>query len=160
MIFVILCVVTFVLLLIIPLFILYNTREIKKSVKEIEQLREKNLSLYDKISKNNDEIKENKDEEITKPEHIKKKKNHTQKLEGGFMNKYENKLESLSKYLGDSYKLSLDYGKKGYINLVIHYSEKVYTIKFNSRKFNEMPNSTIVKKIKNEINKNDGNKTV
>lgn len=78
MIFVILCVVTFILLLIIPLFILYNTREIKKSVKEIEELREKNLSSDDKISENDNETKEYVVEEKAKPERIiKKKKNHT-----------------------------------------------------------------------------------
>ena len=69
------------------------------------------------------------------------------------MNKYENKIESLSKQLGDSYKLSLDYGKKGNINLVVCYVGNVYKVKFNSRKFNETPNNTIINKIKNEINK-------
>lgn len=153
----ILCVVTFILLLIIPLFILYNTREIKKSVKEIEELREKNLSSDDKISENDNETKEYVVEEKAKPERIiKKKKNHTQKLEGGFMNKYDNKMESLSKQLGDSYLLSLDYGKKGYINLVVYYVGNVYKVKFNSRKFNETPNNIIISKIKNEINKKQG----
>lgn len=157
MIFVILCVVTFILLLIIPLFILYNTREIKKSVKEIEELRETNLSSHDKISENDNETKEDVVEEKTKPERIiKKKKNHKQKLEGGFMNKYDNKMESLSKQLGDSYLLSLDYGKKGYINLLVHYVGNVYKVKFNSRKFNETPNNIIISKIKNEINKKQG----
>ena len=159
MIFVILCVVTFILLLIIPLFILYNTREIKKSVKEIEELREKNLSSHDKISENDNETKEDVVEEKTKPERIiKKKKNHKQKLEGGFMNKYDNKMESLSKQLGDSYLLSLDYGKKGYINLVVYYVGNAYKIKFNSRKFNETSNATIIKKIKNEIKNAQGGK--
>lgn len=157
MIFVILCVVTFILLLIIPLFILYNTREIKKSVKEIEELREKNLSSDDKISENCNETKEDVVEEKIKTERIiKKKKNHTQKLEGGFMNKYDNKMESLSKQLGDSYLLSLDYGKKGYINLVVYYVGNAYKIKFNSRKFNETSNATIIKKIKNEIKNAQG----
>lgn len=72
------------------------------------------------------------------------------------MNKYDNKMESLSKQLGDSYLLSLDYGKKGYINLVVYYVGNVYKVKFNSRKFNETPNNIIISKIKNEINKKQG----
>ena len=85
-----------------------------------------------------------------------KKKYREQKQKGDHMSKYDTKLASLAKQLGDSYKLSLEDGKKGNINLVIKCSNEECKIKFNSRKFNETSNSSIIKKIKNKIKKVQG----
>lgn len=83
----------------------------------------------------------------------KKYKKHNQK--GDHMSKYDTKLASLAKQLGDSYKLSLEDGKKGNINLVVKYSNEEYKIKFNSRKFNETSNNSIIKKIKSKVSKKE-----
>ena len=83
------------------------------------------------------------------------KKYKKQKKKGDHMSKYDTKLASLAKQLGDSYKLSLEDGKKGNINLVVLYSGDTYIIKFNSRKFNETSNSSIIKKIKNKVSKKE-----
>ena len=85
-----------------------------------------------------------------------KKKYKKRKEKGDHMSKYDTKLASLAKQLGDSYNLSLEDGKKGNINLIVKYSNEEYNIKFNSRKFNETSNSSIIKKIKNEIKKVQG----
>ena len=151
--FIILCILIALLILSISVWIICDMKKTKRNAEEIKKLREMNLSL-DKIV-----------EKIKKPESTKyttkivetkthkNKKSHKEKLQGGFMNKYDNKIESLSRQLGDSYVLSLDYGKKGYINLLVYYVGNVYKVKFNSRKFNETSNATIIKKIKNEIKK-------
>ena len=149
-------ILTALLIISLSTWVILNIKSTKKDLEEIEKLREFNIHL-DKALDGFKELVEirTKKENMRKSE-VKKKKSHKQKLQGGFMNKYDNKLESLSKQLGDSYKLHLDYGKKGNINLIVIYSEKSYMVKFNSRKFNETPNSTIINKIKNEINKKQG----
>ena len=158
--FVILYILITLLILCITIWIIFDMKKTKINAEEIKKLREMNLSLdktVDKIKKIDSAMYTTKTVETktyNKPK--KNKKSHKEKLQGGFMNKYENKLESLSKQLGDSYKLSLDYGKKGNINLVVDYSGEEYKIKFNSRKFNETSNATIIKKIKNEIKKLQG----
>ena len=157
--FIILCILLALLILSITVWIIIDMKKTKRNSEEIQKLRELNLNA-DKALKKIEKLKEKECEYTTKsvdvttyikPKH--KKKTHKEKLQGGFMNKYENKIESLSKQLGDSYLLSLDYGKKGNINLVVYYVGNVYKVKFNSRKFNETPNNTIINKIKNEINK-------
>lgn len=158
--FIILCILIAILILSITIWMISDMKKTKRNAEEIKKLRELNLSL-DKTIEKIEEYEENK--YTTKKIEIntynntkKKKKSHKQKLQGGFMNKYDNKLDSLSKQLGDSYKLYLNYGKKGNIHLLVVYSGNTYTIKFNSRKFNETPNSTIIKKVKNEINRKRG----
>lgn len=153
---IIICILTALLIISLSVWLISDMKQTKKDTEEIEKLREFNLHL-DKALDDFKELVEirTKKENMRKSE-VKKKKSHKQRLQGGFMNKYDNKLESLSKQLGDSYKLSLDYGKKGNIHLIVVYLGNTYTIKFNSRKFNETPNSTIINKIKNEIKKVQG----
>ena len=153
--FIILCILIAILILSITIWMISDMKKTKRNAEEIKKLRELNLSL-DKTIEKIEEYEENK--YTTKKIEIntysntkKKKKSHKEKLQGGFMNKYENKLKSLSKQLGESYELSLEHGKKGNINLNVIYLGDVYTVKFNSRKFNETPNNTIINKIKNEI---------
>lgn len=160
--FIILCILIILLILSITIWIIFDMKKTKRNTEEIKKLREMNLSLdkiLEKIRKQEANMYTTKTVE-TKiySKHKKNKKSHKEKLQGGFMNKYENKLESLSKQLGDSYELSLDYGKKGNINLIVEDldTHAVYTVKFNSRKFNETSNTTIIKKIKNEIKKSQG----
>ena len=141
------CVLTSLLIISISIWIIIDMKRTKKDVEEIKRLRELNLNLDKTI----DKILEVTEEKTNRNNKIKKKKTYKQKVEGGFMNKYENKMESLAKQLGESYELSLDYSKKGSINLLVVYLGNVYTIKFNSRKFNEISNATIIKKVKNEI---------
>lgn len=158
--FIILYILIALLILSITIWIIFDMKKTKRNSEEIEKLRELNLNAskaLEKIEKQKECEYTTKSVDVTtyvKPKH--KKKTHREKLQGGFMNKYDNKMESLSKQLGDSYLLSLDYGKKGNINLVVHYVGNVYKVKFNSRKFNETPNNTIINKIKNEINKKQG----
>ena len=133
-----------------------NIKSTKKDLEEIEKLREFNMHLDKALDGFKELVELRTKKQNTRKSEVKKKKSHKQKLQGGFMNKYNNKLESLSKQLGDSYKLSLNYGKKGSINLIVDYLGNVYKVKFNSRKFNETPNSTIINKIKNEIKKIQG----
>lgn len=151
--FIILYILIALLIISLSLWVILDMKRTKKDLEEIEKLRELNLHL-DKALDDFKELAELRTEKQNmKHNEVKKKKTHKEKLQGGFMNKYENKIESLSKQLGDSYLLSLDYGKKGNINLVVYYVGNVYKVKFNSRKFNETPNNTIINKIKNEINK-------
>lgn len=155
--FIILYILIALLILSITVCIIFDMKKTKRNTEEIKKLREMNLSLdkiLEKTRKQEANMYTTKTVETkTYSKHKKNKKSHKEKLQGGFMNKYENKVESLSKQLGDSYKLSLDYGKKGNISLVVYYVGNVYKVKFNSRKFNETPNNTIINKIKNEINK-------
>ena len=148
---IIVCVLTTLLIISLSTWIISDMKRTKKDLEEIEKLREFNLHLDG--FKELVEIRTKKENE-TQSE-VKKKKSHKNKKQGGFMSKYENKLESLSKQLGDSYDISLEYGKKGNINLNVIYLGDVYTVKFNSRKFNETSNATIIKKIKNEIKKHE-----
>lgn len=153
---IIVCVLTALLIISMSAWLISDMKSTKKDLEEIEKLREFNLHLDKALDGFKELVEKRTEKENMTQSEVKKKKSHKQKLQGGFMNKYENKLESLSKQLGDSYELSLEHGKKGNINLIVVYSEETYVVKFNSRKFNETPNSTIIKKIKNEIKKVQG----
>lgn len=153
---IIVCILTALLIISMSAWIISDMKSTKKDLEEIEKLREFNLHLDKALDGFKELVEKRTEKENVRQSEVKKKKSHKQKLQGGFMNKYENKLESLSKQLGDSYELSLEHGKKGNINLIVVHSEETYVVKFNSRKFNETPNSTIIKKIKNEIKKAQG----
>lgn len=153
---IIVCVLTALLIISMSAWLISDMKSTKKDLEEIEKLREFNLHLDKALDGFKELVEKRNEKENMSQSGVKKKKSHKQKLQGGFMNKYENKLESLSKQLGESYELSLEHGKKGNINLIVVHSEETYVVKFNSRKFNETPNSTIIKKIKNEIKKAQG----
>ena len=148
MIFIIVCIL-------ITLMIIFFILRLYKDHKETEVM----LKRYSELSEMNRKMDKMLYEEYkyklkTIIEVKKKYKKHKKK--GDRMSKYDTKLASLAKQLGDSYKLSLEDGKKGNINLVIKCSNEECKIKFNSRKFNETSNSSIIKKIKNEIKKAQG----
>ena len=153
---IIVCILTALLIISMSAWLISDMKRTKKDLEEIEKLREFNLHLDKALDGFKELVEKRTEKENMTQSEVKKKKSHKQKLQGGFMNKYENKLESLSKQLGESYELSLEHGKKGNINLIVVHSEETYVVKFNSRKFNETPNSTIIKKIKNEIKKAQG----
>lgn len=153
---VIVCILTALLIISLSTWLILDMKRTKKDLEEIEKLREFNMHLDKALDDFKELVEIRTKKQNTRKSEIKKKKSHTQKLQGGFMNKYNNKLESLSKQLGNSYKLSLDYGKKGNIHLIVVYSGNTYAIKFNSRKFNETSNTTIIKKIRNEIKRKSG----
>lgn len=145
MIFVIIC----VLIIILVIYMIYKDhKETKNMMRRYSELTELNRKM-DRMLYENYKYKLK-----TITETKKKYKKQTQK--GDHMRKYDTKLASLAKQLGDSYNLSLEDGKKGNINLIVKYSNEEYNIKFNSRKFNETSNSSIIKKIKNEIKKVQG----
>ena len=153
---IIVCILISLLIISLSLWIIDDMKKTKKDLEEIEKLRELNLHLDEALDGFKELVELRTKKEDEKNNKIKKKKSHKQKLQGGFMNKYDNKLESLSKQLGKGYELSVSHAKKGSIYLIVVYLEHVYKIKFNSRKFNETPNNTIVNKIKNEIKKHEG----
>lgn len=146
MLFVIICVC--VLIIILVIYMIYKDhKETKNMMRRYSELTELNKKM-DRILYENYKYKLK-----TITETKKKYKKQTQK--GDHMSKYDTKLASLAKQLGDSYNLSLEDGKKGNINLIVSYSGDTYTIKFNSRKFNETSNSSIIKKIKSKMSKKD-----
>ena len=149
-------ILTALLIISLSTWVILNIKSTKKDLEEIEKLREFNIHLEKALDGFKELVEIRTKKENMRKSEVKKKKSHKQKLQGGFMNKYDNKLESLSKQLGDNYELSVGHAKKGSIYLIVLYLEHAYTLKFNSRKFNETPNSTIINKIKNEIKKHEG----
>lgn len=144
MLFVIIC----VLIIILVIYMIYKDhKETKNMMKRYSELTELNKKM-DRMLYENYKYK--------LKTIIETKKKYKKHKKGDHMSKYDTKLASLAKQLGDSYKLSLEDGKKGNINLVIKCSNEEYNIKFNSRKFNETSNSSIIKKIKNELKKVQG----
>ena len=145
MLFVIIC----VLIIILVIYMIYKdhkkTKNMMRRYSELTELNKKmDRMLYENYKYKLKTITET------------KKKYKKRKQKGDHMSKYDTKLTSLAKQLGDSYNLSLEDGKRGNINLIVKYSNEEYNIKFNSRKFNETSNSSIIKKIKNEIKKVQG----